>query len=100
MVEDGADTTEGANVLERSVHDPVEGESTGTAVALAVGRAKDVPPTELPKLERTLDTDALDRLVASLATRESDVPGQVSFRYAGTGVVVESTGEVVVRADG
>lgn len=93
MNEDGTDWT----TLERSFHDPVGGDSTSTAVALAVGRAKDVPATELPQLELTLDTDALDRLVTSLATRGDEGDDRITFRYTGVTVTVSSDGEVVVR---
>ena len=93
MNEDGTDWT----TLERSFHDPVAGDSTSTAVALAVGRAKDVPTTELPQLELTLDTDALDRLVTSLATQGHEGDDRITFRYTGVTVTVSSDGEVVVR---
>ncbi|QLG29779.1 hypothetical protein HUG10_19450 (plasmid) [Halorarum halophilum] len=96
MDEDGTEWSDGGTTLDRSVHDPAAGDSTGTAVALAVGRAKDVPPTELPQLESALDTDALDRLTASLATR-SDEQSRISFRYAGVAVSISGTGEIVVR---
>lgn len=97
MDEDGTELPDGGGALERSFHDPAGGDSTGTAVAMAVGRAKDVPPTELPQLESTLDTDALDRLTASLAVRNDDGHNRISFRYAGTAVSISGTGEIVIQ---
>ena len=97
MAEHRDDRPSTGATLERSFHDPAAGDSTSTAVALAVGRAKDVPATELPQLEATLDTDALDRLVSSLARRDGGGDGRISFRYTGVSVEISFSGEVVVR---
>lgn len=88
--------TDGGTVLGRSSHDPASGESTATAVVLAVSQSTNVSPTDLPQLERTLDSDALDTLVASVAS--GDTAGRISFQFADTEVTVSSTGEIVVES--
>lgn len=98
MDEDWTDGATERGPLERAFHDPKGGDSTGTAVAMAVGRAKDVPPTELPQLESVLDTDALDRLVTSFAVRGDGGHGRISLQYAGTKVCISNTGEIIVEA--
>ncbi|WP_313696258.1 HalOD1 output domain-containing protein [Halorarum halobium] len=91
--------TDGGNggaTVERATHDPTNGESTATAVVMAVGRAKGVEPTGLPRLESTINTDALDRLVRSMAENDADSEAKVSFRYAGVDVSVDGSGDLVV----
>lgn len=92
------DETDGGRVLGRSSHNPAGDESTATAVVLAVSQCTDVSPTELPQLERTLDTDALDKLVASFASEETDTAGRISFQFAETAVTVSNSGEIVVES--
>jgi hypothetical protein len=60
-------------------------------VAAATGR----PTIELPPLQGTLDTDALDTL---LNGRQSSVT--VSFRYADTAISVNGNGSIEIHVDG
>lgn len=62
------------------------------AVAAATGRTA----TTLPPLHDSIDPDALDRLL----TREESAAVTVSFRYAGTEIVVDGGGTIEVHVDG
>lgn len=60
-----------------------------------VAAATDRAPTELPPLQNHVDPDALDALI----TRGKSAAVAVSFTYAGTAVVVKSSGCIEVRID-
>lgn len=61
------------------------------AVAAATGRRT----TDLPPLQRYVDFDALDTLVAG----GSATPIRISFSYAGVTVIARSTGSIEVFLD-
>lgn len=68
------------------------GESPSAAVVSAVATATGRSTTSLDPLSRTVDADALDALVAHADSRSVSV----TFDYAGTTVIVDATGSVVV----
>lgn len=68
------------------------GESPSVAVVSAVATSTGRPTTSLEPLSRTIDTDALNALVAHADSRAVSV----TFDYAGTTVTVDATGRVVV----
>ena len=49
-------------------------------------------PRELPVLNDTIDTEALDRLFEG----DARLAGAISFRYCGYGVTVSANGEISV----
>jgi len=61
-----------------------------TMLAMAVASLEGVHPTELDPLAHTIDTDAIDRLVAEGKT--PDVDGEMTFEYAGYVVSVAPCG--------
>lgn len=67
-----------------------------TAVVETVAVVADEPPTELRPLQETVDSDALDTLVASDGIDSPDGDVSVSFTLAGQDVLVESDGTVAV----
>lgn len=62
------------------------------AVIDVVAAIKDVRPTELAPLYRSLDPDALD----ALCTNGGDVPATVRFDYEGLVVTVSATNAISV----
>ncbi|WP_340101303.1 HalOD1 output domain-containing protein [Salinibaculum salinum] len=66
-----------------------------TAVVETVSAATDTEPTNLDTLQYAIDADALDTI---LQDSESD-SFEVSFKYAGTGVLVSGDGTVRVALD-
>jgi hypothetical protein len=69
--------------------------SPSGAVVEAVADATGRESLDLPILERAVDTDALDALVA----RDTDATTRVSFTYDEVDVVVDSDGGIVVWTD-
>lgn len=67
-------------IVTRRVEDD---ENLALSIVEAVAAASNVPPDELPRLEDTIDTDALNDLFAG---RSSE--GRVTFRFAGYRVSV------------
>ncbi len=67
--------------------------SASERVVRAVANHADADPLELPRLYDTVDPEALDAVVDALSD------GEVSFRYAGYAITVESSGTVEL-ADG
>lgn len=65
------------------------------SIVEAVAAATDRTPTELPKLQKHVDPDALDTLM----TRGEPAAVTVSFSYAGTVVVVDGDGTITVRVE-
>jgi len=65
------------------------------AIVEAVAAATDRATTDLPPLQETVDSGALDTLLDGQSP-----PVTVSFRYAGTGVSVSGDGSIEVRVDG
>lgn len=66
------------------------------AVVELIAEAMGCDTLEVPTLERSVDTDALDALCRS----DSDgVPVSASFHHAGYRVVVNSDGDVAVEPD-
>jgi hypothetical protein len=95
-VTDETSSRSGGTPGEEPLHyDYRDAASPSTAVVRAVGSATGRDPLELPVMQDTIDTDALDALVA----RSGDATTRVSFSYAGVDVVVDGAGGIVVRAD-
>lgn len=76
-------------------YDYRDADAPSTAVVEAVALATGRDPLDLPVLEESLDTDALDALV----THSADRTTRVSFTYDGVDVVVDSSGGIVVWTD-
>lgn len=68
-------------------------ESPSTGVVMAVAAVTGRTAESIEPLNETIDTDALDSLVAPAG---SD-PVRVTFAYAGTTVIVDSTRRVLVH---
>lgn len=75
--------------VEHSWEEPFQPSVT---IVEAVAAATDRTPTELPPLQRYVDSDALDTLV----TRGESAAVTVTFDYAGTTVVVKGDGTIDV----
>lgn len=76
-------------------HDWTRSDHPSMAVVEAVAAVTDRTATELPPLQETIDTDALDALF------DGESPSvTVSFRYADTDVSVIGHGTLEVRVDG
>lgn len=86
-------TTSNDEAVLRGWHDP-HSDSTAVQIVIAVATVEGVEPAELEPLEYTVDTDALDILLRSLAGRDgrSGGRGRISFSFCGY--------EIVVAADG
>lgn len=67
------------------------------AIVSAVSHASDRDPLELPPLQRTIDTDALDSMFSRAAVDRSRCLGELTFEYAGHRVTVRSHGTVEVE---
>lgn len=67
-----------------------------TAIVRAVAAAEGVDPLELQPLGQAIDTDALDRIVDSLA-EDGERPGRLEFPYAGHVVAVNGTGSFTIE---
>jgi len=74
--------------------DWTSGDGPSVAVATAVAVATDRDVTEMAPLGNSVDTDALDELVAG---SRGDGSLHVAFRYEGVDVRVASDGEITVR---
>lgn len=83
------DTNSDASVIR---HEWDESVFPSTAVVEAVAAATDREPTSLDALQRTVDVDAVDALLAS-----ASAPIRVSFSYEATRVVLRGDGHVEVR---
>jgi len=59
---------------------------------------KDVSPTDLPPLHRTVDPDALDRLFDP-TVNSARMDGSTAFEYAGYAVTVHADGYVEVTLE-
>lgn len=68
------------------------GPAVGTLRAVAA--VADTPPTDLPPLHRTVDTDALNALLEHMCER--DTRGRVTFTYHGCHLVLDTDGTGVV----
>ncbi len=90
---ENSDTVEGrSSTVSHSWEEPFEPSVTIVeAVAAATGRTA----TDLPPLQKHVDPDALDTLI----TRGKSASVTVSFRYAGTVVVVDGDGTIEVQVD-
>lgn len=72
---------------------PVENDQTPSIAAVhAVATYTDTAPTDLPPLQNTLDTEALDALFAG------DHAGKLTFTYAGCDVTIYDGTTVAVTA--
>lgn len=65
---------------------------TSLRIVRCVSEVADVPPTELPPLQRTVDPDALD----ALCPLDGSSDCTVSFRFAGVDVYVSEDGDIRV----
>jgi hypothetical protein len=64
--------------------------NVGEGVVHAVASATDTDPLELPALYETIDPDALNAIIGSMAD------GKVVFEYADCTVTVDSLGDIYV----
>jgi hypothetical protein len=71
-----------------------ESRGPSTAVVNGVAALTDRRPIELPPLQRTVDADALDRLL----TTKTAQTVRVSFDFDGCRVTVEGDGSVEIRS--
>jgi len=77
-----------------------DGDATlATTIAEAVADATDSDPMALPRLHDVIDTEALERALASMPGHEEGPPGYVRFSYADCTVSVASSGELCVDCD-
>lgn len=67
------------------------------AVIQAVSSRKDVDESELPPLQDTIDTDALDALFTNWPDQSSQLDRHVRFQYCGYTVFVHSDGYVTTE---
>ena len=67
-------------------------DSVVTAVVISVAAVAGVEPNALPPLQETVDTDALERIVGSAATADTEMT--VTFEYAGFQVAVDAAGTI------
>lgn len=67
-----------------------------TLVLEALEEVTGTDQLDLPPLYETIDTDALDRLVASLDGTEGDGRAVLEFSYAGHCVRITADGDVAV----
>ena len=75
-------------------HDWQLSDQPSVVIVEAVAAATNRPVTELPLLQKTIDTDALDAILKNKAPSVS-----ISFRYAGTTVWVDGEGSIEVHVD-
>lgn len=85
-------TAGGPNTVRHEWEEPFQPSVT---IVEAVAAATNRTATDLPPLQQSIDPDALDTLV----THRSDAGTTVSFRYAGTVVVVEGDGAIEISVD-
>lgn len=76
-------------------HDWTQSDQPSVTIIEAVAAATDRTPTDLPPLQDTLDTDALDTLLNGQSSSAT-----VSFRYADIAVSVHGNGSIAIRLDG
>lgn len=76
-------------------HDWQQSDQPSVVIIEAVAAVTDRPATELPLLQSTIDTDALDTL---LKGQTSSVT--ISFAYADTTVWVSGNGSIEIQVDG
>jgi len=74
-------------------------ESAALEVIDAIASHEGVAATDLPPLEESIDTDALEDIIAGWTERPDAVDGNVCFYHAGCHVTVERSGDVRVGAD-
>jgi hypothetical protein len=73
-----------------------ESDRVTPAVLEALEEVTGTDRLELPPLYETIDTDALDRLFASLSGADDVEPATFQFTYAGHRVTVTADGDVTV----
>ena len=74
-----------------------EPERLSQSIVEIIADLEETRPTELrPTLHSVIDPEALDALVHSMSTPESDSQGLVGFTYCGYDVCVHSNGEIAV----
>lgn len=71
-----------------------EGQPTTLTVAKSIAAVTDKPPDELPPLENSIDTDALNRLFENTFD-----DGRLVFQHAGLFVCVEAVGWISVHEE-
>lgn len=76
-------------------HDWQQPDQPSVAIVEAVAAVTNHPVTELPPLQRAIDTDALDTL---LTGRTASVT--ISFQYADATVRVDGNGGITVHVEG
>lgn len=76
-------------------HNWKESDHPSVVVVEAVAAATDRSTTDLPPLQNTIDTDALDILLTGATSSVT-----VSFRYADTAVSVLGNGSIEIHVDG
>lgn len=75
----------------------VDSMGASDAVISAVARTAGRDPVSLPRLYRTIDPDALDRVFAPLRTGPGRSTGSITFEYADHVVTVYGHGAVEVK---
>lgn len=92
---DDSDATDGST---RCVSFDPGTDSVVETIATAVADLEDASPTEIEPLYRVVDTDALEAIVESVATRPVPADAGVTVRYHGYTVSVHSYGVVEIAA--
>lgn len=83
-------------VLEETTHDFRRGRSISTTVVVAMARASETEPNDLPPLYEAVDPDALDAVFAAQGDQSRRTGVTVTFPYAGHEVSVRGDGEICV----
>lgn len=83
-------------VLERTTHDFQRDRSISTTIVIAMSRASETEPNDLPPLYEAVDPDALDAVFASPGKQPGRTDVTVRFPYAGHEVSVHGDGEICV----
>lgn len=92
-----SDPSRGGGSVDEVVRlDWTEFDEPSSGIVEAVARATGRRPTELPPLHATVETDALNVLLA-MEGRDAGSPIRVTFEYAGRNLAVSADGDVVVR---
>lgn len=72
-------------------------DAPSVAVIQAVSSREDVDESELPALQGTIDTDALDALFTNWPDQSSQLDRHVRFQYCGYTIFVHSDGYVTTE---
>lgn len=84
------------DLIHRGTYDPSSDKSLTTVLLDAFSEIKDVCIDELPPLQYSIDTDALEELFCPLQSGGFSAIGDVRFMYAGHSVEIHSTGKIQI----